>query len=83
MRAIAVDLGEAGPQISTNVHDPISVPLAAVLARIGELAADGGGRPAAGEIVGLVPEAALEGFPDDVALPGFDRSRHVIERAAG
>ena len=83
VRAIAVDLGEAGPQISTNVHDPISVPLAAVLARIGELAADGGGRPAAGEIVGLVPEAALEGFPEDVALPGFDRSRHVIERAAG
>lgn len=83
VRAIAVDLGDAGPQISTNVHDPISVPLAAVVARIGELAAEMGGRPGAGEIVGLVPEAALEGFPDDMALPGFDRDRHVIERAAG
>jgi glutamate formiminotransferase len=83
VRALAVDLGDAGPQISTNVHDPISVPLAAVVARIGELAAERGGRTGAGEIVGLVPEAALEGFPDDMSLPGFDRDRHVIERAAG
>ncbi len=83
VRAIAVDVGDAGPQISTNVHDPIAVPLAAVVARIVELAADAGARPAAGEIVGLVPEAALDGFPEDVALPGFDRGLHVIERVAG
>jgi len=82
VRAMAVDLGTAGPQISTNVHDPIAVPLAAVVARIGELAESAGGRPAAGEIVGLVPEAALLGFPDDVAIPGFDRERHIIERVA-
>ncbi|MGI9020780.1 MAG: hypothetical protein ACR2G3_08745 [Solirubrobacterales bacterium] len=83
VRAIAVDLGEAGPQISTNIHDPIGVPLAAVLARICELAEPTGAAPAAAEVVGLVPEAALEGFPEDVAMPGFDRERHVIERAAG
>ena len=82
VRAIAVDLGEAGPQVSTNVHDPIAVPLGAVVARIGELAADAGGRPAAGEVVGLVPEAAMAGFPEDLALPGFDPDRHVIERVA-
>jgi glutamate formiminotransferase len=81
VRAIAVDLGEAGPQISTNVHDPIAVPLVEVLARIRELAEPLGGRPAAGEIVGLVPEAALAGFPDEVTLPGFDPARHVLERA--
>lgn len=80
VRAIAVDLGEAGPQISTNVHDPIAVPLAAVVARVGELAAPVGARPAAAEIVGLVPEAALAGFPEDLALPDFDPARHVIER---
>ena len=59
------------------------MPLAAVVARIGELANPAGARPAAAEIVGLVPEAALEGFPDDVAILGFDRERHVIERVAG
>jgi glutamate formiminotransferase / 5-formyltetrahydrofolate cyclo-ligase len=83
VRAIAVDLGEAGPQVSTNVHDPISVPLASVVERIGTLAGEAGGRPAAAEIVGLVPEAALAGFPSDVAVPGFDPDRHVIERVRG
>jgi glutamate formiminotransferase / 5-formyltetrahydrofolate cyclo-ligase len=82
VRAMAVDLGAAGPQISTNVHDPIAVPLAVVVARIGELAAEAGGRPASAEIVGLVPEAALTGFPEEIAIPGFDPDRHVIERAA-
>ena len=52
--------------------------------RIGELANPAGARPAAAEIVGLVPEAALEGFPDDVAIPGFDRGAPLpIERVAG
>ena len=82
VRAMAVDLGAAGPQISTNVHDPISVPLARVVERIGELVAEAGGRLAAAEIVGLVPEAALAGFPEEVAIPGFDPERHIIERAA-
>ena len=81
VRAIAVDLGEAGPQVSTNVHDPISVPLAAVVERVAALAGEAGGRPAAAEIVGMVPEAALAGFPADLAIPGFYPERHVIERA--
>jgi glutamate formiminotransferase len=83
VRAIAVDLGEAGRQISTNVHDPVSVPLAAVVERITGLAAEAHARPAGAEVVGLVPEAALEGFPDDLALPGFEPARQVIERAMG
>ena len=80
VRAIAVDLGEAGMQISTNVHDPVSVPLAVVVDRIGELASPHGARPASAEIVGLVPRAALEGFPPELAIPGFDPDRHVLER---
>ena len=79
VRAIAVDLGEAGMQISTNVHDPASVPLATVVERIGELASPHGARPSAAEIVGLVPAAALEGFPSDLAIPGFDRDLHTLE----
>jgi glutamate formiminotransferase / 5-formyltetrahydrofolate cyclo-ligase len=83
VRAIAIDLGDAGVQVSTNVHDPVAVPLAAVVERIRALAASHGGRPASAEVVGLLPRAALEGFPDDVALPGFDRERRVIESVLG
>jgi len=31
--------------------------------------------------VGLAPAAALEDFPEDLPMPGFDSARHVIERA--
>ena len=33
------------------------------------------------ELVGLAPQAALDGFPADVALRGFDPERHLIENA--
>jgi glutamate formiminotransferase len=75
VRAIAIDLGERGIQVSTNVHDPVATPLAAVVGRITEL----GGRPAGAEIVGLVPDAALAGFPEDLPIRGFDPERHVVE----
>jgi glutamate formiminotransferase / 5-formyltetrahydrofolate cyclo-ligase len=94
-RAIAADLREAGgglrgvraiglelggrTQVSTNVHDPVSVPLAEVVARVAELAADHGARIVQAEIVGLVPRAALEGFPRDISLGEFDPARGVIE----
>jgi hypothetical protein len=35
------------------------------------------------ELVGLAPRAALEAFPEDVPLPGFDPACHVIENALG
>jgi glutamate formiminotransferase / 5-formyltetrahydrofolate cyclo-ligase len=78
VRAIGLELGER-TQVSTNIHDPVAVPLATVAARVAELAAPHGGRVVAAEIVGLVPEAAFEGFPEDLPLPGFDRARDVIE----
>ncbi len=78
VRAIGLELGHR-TQVSTNVHDPVAVPLAAVVARVAELADPHGAHVAAGEIVGLVPEAALAGFPATVPLPGFDRARGVIE----
>ena len=46
------------------------------------LAGQRGGRVVAAEIVGLVPEAALAGFPDDLPIPGFDPAAGVIERRA-
>jgi glutamate formiminotransferase/glutamate formiminotransferase/formiminotetrahydrofolate cyclodeaminase len=83
VRAIGLEFGER-MQVSTNVHDPIAVPLAQVVARTAELAETHGARVSAAEIVGLVPAAALEGFPPDLPLGGFDPARGVIEeRLAG
>ena len=79
VRAIAVDLGR-GVQVSTNVHDPISIPLVRVAELVRALAAERGGEAVEAEIVGLVPEAALAGFPSDLPTPGFDPASGVIER---
>jgi glutamate formiminotransferase/glutamate formiminotransferase/formiminotetrahydrofolate cyclodeaminase len=54
VRAVGVDLAGRA-QVSTNVHDPFAVPLAAVIERVRVLAAEHGARPVAGEVVGLVP----------------------------
>jgi hypothetical protein len=59
-----------------NIESPIEVPLAAVIEAVSRHA-----RVASAEIVGLAPSAALERFPDDLALPGFDPERHVLENA--
>jgi glutamate formiminotransferase / 5-formyltetrahydrofolate cyclo-ligase len=80
VRAIGIDLGDGRTQVSTNVHDPISVPLAAVAVQVRELAAARGARVVGAEIVGMVPGAALEGWPEEIPLPGFDPARQLIER---
>jgi glutamate formiminotransferase len=82
VRALGIGLGERA-QVSTNVHDPVAVPLGAVIERVRELAAAHGARPLAGEVVGLVPAAALRLLPADVPLRGFDPARQVIERRLG
>jgi glutamate formiminotransferase/glutamate formiminotransferase/formiminotetrahydrofolate cyclodeaminase len=79
VRAIGVYLPARGrAQVSLNVHDPESAPLAELVARIRERAP-----VAEAELVGLAPRAAFEGFPDDVPLRGFDPERHLIEEAVG
>ena len=80
VRAIAIDLGRGLVQVSTNVHDPIAVPLGEVLELVRTCAAERGGEVVEAEIVGLVPEAALEDMPADVPIAGFDPARGVIER---
>jgi glutamate formiminotransferase/glutamate formiminotransferase/formiminotetrahydrofolate cyclodeaminase len=80
VRAIGLVLSGGRGQVSTNVHDPLAVPLAAVVERVRELAAPLGARPLEAELVGLVPAAALAGYPADVPMRGFDPERHLIER---
>jgi glutamate formiminotransferase len=80
VRAIGLVLSSGCGQVSTNVHDPLAVPLAAVVERVRELAAPLGARPLEAELVGLVPAAALAGYPEDVPMRGFDPERHLIER---
>ena len=46
VRAVGIDLGDRA-QVSTNIHDPVSVPLAAVIERVRALAAERGARPVA------------------------------------
>jgi glutamate formiminotransferase / 5-formyltetrahydrofolate cyclo-ligase len=79
VRAIALEL-EDGIQISTNVHDPYTVPLALVVAEVERLAAPSGASPVSAELVGLVPEAALEGFPTGLEWVDPDLDAHLIER---
>jgi len=80
VRAIGLVLSNGRGQVSTNVHDPLAVPLAAVVERVRELAAPLGARPQEAELVGLVPAAALAGYPEDVPMRNFDPEQHLIER---
>jgi glutamate formiminotransferase / 5-formyltetrahydrofolate cyclo-ligase len=79
VRAIGLLLSSGRAQVSTNVHDPMAVPLGEVVERVRALAAPLGARPLEAELVGLVPQASLAGYPEDVPMRGFDPRRHVIE----
>lgn len=79
VRAIAIALDDGRIQISTNVHDPFTTPLARVVQEAQRLA--GQGVTVTGtELIGLVPAAAMEGFPAELQPAGFDPDRHLIER---
>lgn len=80
VRAIGIELPGERSQVSTNVHDVVAVPLRAVVEEVRRLAESHGARPVEAELVGLVPEAAVEGYPADVPIRDFDPARHVIER---
>lgn len=80
VRAIGLGLASGRTQVSTNVHDPLSVPLEIVVERVRSLARSHGARPVEAELVGLVPAHALAGYPDDVPIRDFDPDRQMIER---
>jgi glutamate formiminotransferase / 5-formyltetrahydrofolate cyclo-ligase len=77
VRAIGLYLPERGrAQVSMNVHDHRSAPLGELVQAIRRRA-----DVAEAELVGLAPEAAFAGFPEDVPLRGFSPERHFIENA--
>ncbi|HUH81724.1 MAG TPA: hypothetical protein VLZ06_10400 [Solirubrobacteraceae bacterium] len=76
VRAIGVLLEDRRVQVSVNVERPLEVPLAEVVAAVRRQAP-----VSSAELVGLAPRAAMEGFPEDVPLPGFDPRRHLLENA--
>jgi glutamate formiminotransferase len=79
LRAIGVALRRGEDvvgQVSMNVERPTELPLAEVVAAVARHA-----RVACAELVGLAQRAALEGFPEELPMPGFDPARHVIENA--
>lgn len=76
VRAIGVALGQGLAQVSMNIERPLEVPLAMVVEAVMRHAP-----VASAELVGLAPSAALEGFPEDLPLSGFDPQRHLIEKA--
>lgn len=80
VRAIGLALADGRTQVSVNVHDPVATPLSRIVSEVRRLAARHDAAPRAAEVVGLVPEAALVAYPDDVPLVGFDPDRYVIER---
>jgi glutamate formiminotransferase len=80
VRAIGLVLSGGRGQVSTNVHDPLAMPLGRVVEAVRELAAPLGARPLEAELVGLAPEGALAGYPADVPIRGFDPDLQVIER---
>jgi len=79
VRAIGLLLSSGRAQVSTNVHDPFAISLGAVVERVRELAAPLGARPLEAELVGLVPRAALDGYPVEVPIRDFDPHRQTIE----
>jgi len=81
VRAIGLPRDGGRAQVSINVHDPVAVPLARVVEEVRRLAAAHGAHPVEAELVGLAPEAALAGYPEDVPIRGLEMERHVLERA--
>jgi glutamate formiminotransferase / 5-formyltetrahydrofolate cyclo-ligase len=80
VRAIGLPLSGGRVQISTNVHDPVAVPLGVVVERVRSLAAPLGARPVEAELVGLIPAAALGDYPADIPIRDFDLELRTIER---
>jgi glutamate formiminotransferase len=83
VRALGLPREGERTQVSMNIHDPEEVPLAMVVAELTRLAAQHGVRPIEAELVGLVPEAAVEGYPDEPRIRNFDPMRDVIENVLG
>jgi glutamate formiminotransferase/glutamate formiminotransferase/formiminotetrahydrofolate cyclodeaminase len=83
VRAIGLPLEGGRTQVSINIHDPADVPLAKVVTEVSRLAAARGARPVEAELVGLAPAVAVDGYPDEPPIRGFDPEVDVIENVVG
>lgn len=83
VRALGLPRDGERAQVSVNVHDPKAVPLAKVVDEVTRLAAEHGARPVEAELVGLAPEAAMAGYPEEPPIRGFDPDEHILERVLG
>ena len=83
VRALGLPREGGRTQVSMNIHDPQAVPLARVVEEVSRLAAQHGVSPIEAELVGLVPEAAVEGYPDEPPIRDFDPMLDVIENVLG
>ena len=83
LRAIGIELSTGREQVSMNIEDPISLPLAEVVELVAESAADLGGRAVEAELIGLLPASAMVDYPEDVPIRGFDPDHHLIENRIG
>jgi glutamate formiminotransferase/glutamate formiminotransferase/formiminotetrahydrofolate cyclodeaminase len=83
VRALGLPREGERTQVSMNIHDPYEVPLAKVVAEVSRLAARHDARAIEAELVGLVPEAAVRGYPDEPPIRDFDPKRDVIENVLG
>ncbi len=79
VRAIGLPLASGRTQVSTNVHDPFAVPLGEIVEQVRALAAPLGAHAIEAEVVGLVPRAALAGYPSDLPIRDFDPTERTIE----
>jgi glutamate formiminotransferase / 5-formyltetrahydrofolate cyclo-ligase len=78
LRAIGLWLAESGlAQVSTNVEDHRATPLRAVVEAVARHA-----RVHGAELVGLAPEAAFAGFPDDLPLRGYATIEQSLQSRA-
>ncbi len=80
LRAIGLGLSTGRAQVSMNVEDPISLPLADVVEEVSARAAAQGAKAIEAELIGLIPEAAMTGYPETVPIRDFDPAFHIIER---
>jgi glutamate formiminotransferase / 5-formyltetrahydrofolate cyclo-ligase len=83
VRALGLPREGERTQVSMNIHDPYAVPLVKVIEEVRRLAAQHGVRAIDAELVGLVPEAAVAGYPDEPPIRNFDPMRDVIENVLG
>ncbi len=80
LRAIGLALSTGRAQVSMNVEDPVALPLAEVVETVSARAAGRGARAIEAELIGLIPEAAMAGYPESVPIRDFDPAFHIIER---